>query len=46
MPALKQTWQVRCEGDAYLALIPMDNRSASRNGSDLSRFGLGNAPDG
>lgn len=46
LPALKQTWQVRCEGDAYLALIPMDNRSASRNGSDLSRFGLGNASDG
>ncbi|BEO77199.1 DUF1120 domain-containing protein [Serratia marcescens] len=46
LPTLKQTWQVRCEGDAYLAIIPTDNRAASRNEPDLRRFGLGNAPDG
>lgn len=46
LPTVKQTWQVRCEGDAYLALIPMDNRAASRSEQDLRRFGLGNAPNG
>ncbi|WP_413713626.1 DUF1120 domain-containing protein [Serratia marcescens] len=46
LPTLKQTWQVRCEGDTYLAIMPTDNRAASRNEPDLRRFGLGNAPDG
>lgn len=46
LPTLKQTWQVRCEGDAYLAIIPTDNRAASRSEPDLRCFGLGNTPDG
>ncbi|MBH1922350.1 DUF1120 domain-containing protein [Serratia surfactantfaciens] len=46
LPTVKQTWQVRCEGDAYLALIPTDNRAAGRSEQDLRRFGLGNAPNG
>ncbi|BEM59371.1 hypothetical protein SME22J_32320 [Serratia marcescens] len=46
LPSLKQTWQVRCESEAYLAIIPTDNRAASRSTQDLRRFGLSNAADG
>jgi len=46
LPTLKQTWQVRCESDAYLAIIPTDNRAASRSAQDLHRFGLSTMADG
>lgn len=46
LPTLRQTWQIRCEGDAYLALIPTDNRAASRSEPALHYFGLGNTPEG
>lgn len=46
LPTLKQAWQVRCESEAYLAIIPTDNRAASRSAQDLRRFGLGNTADG
>ncbi|CAI0994442.1 Protein of uncharacterised function (DUF1120) [Serratia entomophila] len=46
LPTLKQAWQVRCESEAYLAIIPTDNRAASRSAQDPRRFGLSNTADG
>ncbi|EPN2807056.1 DUF1120 domain-containing protein [Serratia marcescens] len=46
LPVITQTWRVRCEGDAYLSVTPVDNRQATRNVSDSIHFGLGHTADG
>lgn len=46
LPTLKQTWQVRCDGDTSLAVVPTDNRAATRSVVDPRHFGLGNVVGG
>lgn len=46
LPAITQTWQVRCDGETYLAVIPTDNRMSTRSKTGEHYFGLGNGENG
>lgn len=41
LPAMTQTWRVRCDSAAYLAVTPLDNRVMTVSAPGETHFGLG-----
>jgi len=46
LPAMTQAWRVRCDGAAYLAVTPMDNRMMTVSTPAETHFGLGTTSEG
>ncbi|OQV35958.1 DUF1120 domain-containing protein [Serratia marcescens] len=46
LPAMTQTWRVRCDSVAYLAVTPLDNRMMTVSTPAETHFGLGASSEG
>lgn len=46
LSSMTQTWRVRCDGAAYLAVTPMDNRMMTVSTPAETHFGLGVTAEG